>query len=176
MAKATKKDDSAKILANPIADPRDQNEKLVRIAATKGKVSATDADGTARRVTIAPVLPKGVEGAIKDVLNGRIGSRTQVIHSLLIDAAKRGVILTTQGIQAALESYLGEGHGAAYAHLNTLAGKGSSPVHPCKKMPYVHHNDEQVPDGWGLTYHACSLAGIPASEMPSWVIKPTKKK
>lgn len=167
------------ILAKPIAEPRNQDEKLVRIAAAtvvhKG-VAVADAEGTARKVKLAPCLHGCPEGAVKDALNGRIGSRTQVIHSILIDAAKRGVIITTQGIQNALEMYLGEGHGAAYAHLNTLNGKGSSASHPCKTTPYVHHNDEQVPDGWGLTYYACKLAGIAEKEMPAWVVKPTAKK
>jgi hypothetical protein len=139
-------------------------------------------DDESRNVSMAPVINTAwqPEGAITDCLNGRIGSRTQVIHSILIDAAKRDVVMTTSAIQAALENVLGTGHGAAYAHLNTLAGKGSSMSHPCRQPvsvdngtgPYVHHNDEVIADGWGLTLVACKLAGV--KKLPSWLPKSKK--
>lgn len=154
--------------------------KLACHAAAKMTATVQNKDeASARTVSMLPVINTQwqPEGAISDCLNGRIGSRTQVIHSILIDAAKRDVVMTTGAIQAALENVLGTGHGAAYAHLNTLAGKGSSMSHPCRQAvsvdngtgPYVHHNDEVIADGWGLTLVACRLAGL--KKLPSWLPK-----
>ncbi len=119
-------------------------------------------------VKIDAIVSAAEEQPKYDVLNGLLCGRTQVMHSLLIDAAKRNVVLTTNAMQQALESYLGSGHGAAYAHLNTLLGKGDNPAHPCKLTPFVVH-DETVSHGWGLTEVACWLAGIAKSDCPTWV-------
>lgn len=173
---------------------RDAEEKAKRLAAAlkknKGKLTVQGADGETLKVKPTPVMPLGVEGGTVDCLHGRVGSRTQVIHSILIDAARRGVILTATGIQAMLESYLGKGHGAAGSHLNTLrggnGGAGGAYSHPCSPVetggggtPYlqwVHDEETGKKLGMGLTYIACQLAGIKPADMPAWVIVPKKKK
>jgi hypothetical protein len=165
----------AQVVADHSFAIREQQAKLKLLAATKGKlvVSTVSDEGEADTTTIAidAVCPASIEKPTYDVLNGRLTSRTQVIHSILIDAAKRGVVMTTKAIQESLESYLGIGHGAAYAHLNTLLGKGDNLSHPCKITPYVVH-DESVTWGWGLSLEACRLAGIGKTDLPFWVSLP----
>lgn len=181
---------TAQLLAKAAKTPelyRDKDFKLAALAAVKGQAKVAEADGSATTVKFKPVFNDAwqAEGTLTDCLNGRIGSRTQVIHSILIDAAKRGVLMTSSGIQAALETYLGEGHGAASAHLNTLHGKGSNRSHPCAQPPgftngngptgpFVEHRTEATGAAWGLSYYACLAAGIKPADMPAWVTKPVK--
>ena len=108
---------------------------------SKNNESKTSDKG-AKSKAPAPVFV--AKGAAEDALSGRIGARTHSIHSVLLDAALVGALLTTKQITERATAHLGAPCNATASHLNTMKGR-----------EYL----EREQGAWRLTDDALALCG-----------------
>lgn len=108
---------------------------------------------SAEAATVEKTATSGA-GAGADVLGGRLKTRTNAIHRVLIEAAKKGERLKTGAIGARAAKLLGTAH-PSYVKLESGATVGPH-MNTMKTRGYVDNDGT----GYALTNAARKLAGL----------------
>jgi hypothetical protein len=126
------------------------------------KVVAAPVQAEPQKVEVAEVKVTTTKAQVgADALRGRVSCRTHAMHEVLVEAFKKGSLVSTKDIVAGARALLGEGHASfakldktAPSHLNTMKGRG-----------YVERvtlagGDGVSSTGWRLTAAGAKLVGL----------------